>query len=102
MIEHDLLKLIAERDKITQEIELLVRQKEGIEQGDVQSVAEVLHRYMCRSSHDGSSCPWWITEWTSNPRKEFLQKARLVIELANKYNIKPSVLVDIIGVLTKL
>jgi hypothetical protein len=99
MLDRDIHKLIAERDKIVEDIEQLIRHKNGLDNNDVQSIAEILHHYSCKQTHDGTSCAWWFTEWNNNPRKDYVAKAKMILDLSSKNNIKPSVLVDIVGIL---
>lgn len=100
MLDDILDQLLAERDLAVKKVEDILRCKAGLERGDEHEVAEFLHRRWCKLSH-AHACPWWISEWDQRPRRQYLEKAKELIELCRTNSIKPSIVFEITDLLLK-
>jgi hypothetical protein len=100
MLDDILDNLLLERDLAVKKVEDILRCKAGLERGDEHEVAEFLHRRLCTVNH-AHACSWWTSEWDSRPRKQYLQKAKDLIELCRNNTVKPTVVFEIADLLIK-
>lgn len=100
MMDDVLEKLLHERNLAVKKVEDVLRCKAGLERGDEQEVAEFLHRRLCTMSH-AHSCSWWICEWDQRPRKQYLARAKELIDLCHANQVKPIVVFEIADLLLK-